>query len=141
MPEELVGKLATVRVYPNEVLADFNGACVARHARTREKGAMVLDVRHYLRTLRRKPGALARSEVLAGLPTLKRIFDDHYSDRPKEFIEIVRANADATYGELESELLACATSGPNAAAARVSSAIADAASAQVSRMAAIRRVA
>ena len=141
VPEELVGKLATVRVYPNEVLADFNGACVARHARTREKGAMVLDVRHYLRTLRRKPGALARSEVLAGLPTLKRIFDDHYSDRPKEFIEIVRANEGATYGELEAELLACATSGPNAAAARVSSAIADAASAQVSRMAAIRRVA
>ena len=140
-PEELVGKLATVRVYPNEVLVDFNGSCVARHARTREKGAMVLDVRHYLRTLRRKPGALARSEVLAGLPTLKRIFDDHYSERPKEFIEIVRASPDATYEELEAELLACATAEPNAVSSKTASAIAQAASSQVSRMAAIRRVA
>ncbi|MBR3383979.1 MAG: hypothetical protein IKG69_02035, partial [Atopobiaceae bacterium] len=47
------------------------------------------DVRHYLRTLERKPGALARSEVLAGYPTFKRIFDDHYTERPREFIEIV----------------------------------------------------
>ena len=140
-PEELVGKLATVRVYPNEVLVDFNGSCVARHARTREKGAMVLDVRHYLRTLRRKPGALARSEVLAGLPTLKRIFDDHYSERPKEFIEIVRASPDAAYEELEAELLACATAEPNAVSSKTASAIAQAASSQVSRMAAIRRVA
>lgn len=141
VPEELVGKLATVRAYPNEVLVDFGGANVARHARTREKGAMVLDVRHYLRTLRRKPGALARSEVLAGLPTLKRVFDDHYSDRPKEFIEIARSHSDATCGELEAELLACATAEPNAASSRASSAIAEAASAQVGRMAAIRRVA
>ncbi len=141
VPEELVGKRATVRVYPNEVLVDFGGANVAAHARTREKGAMVLDVRHYLRTLRRKPGALARSEVLAGLPTLKRIFDDHYSDRPREFVEIVRAHADATYEELEAELLACATAEPNAASSKTASAIAQAASSQVSRMAAIRRVA
>ena len=141
VPEELVGKKVTLRAYPNEVLVDFNGTNVATHARTREKGAMVLDVRHYLRTLRRKPGALARSEVLAGLPALKRVFDDHYSGRPKEFIEIVRAHADGTWEELQAELLACATAEPNAASSKTASAIAQAASSQVSRMAAIRRVA
>ncbi len=138
VPEELVGKLATVRVYPNEVLVDFGGTRVAAHARLRESGRMSLDICHYLRTLGRKPGALARSEVLAGYPTFRRIFEDHYTGRPKEFIEIVRANREASQAELEAELLACATAEPNAASSRVSSAIADAASAQVARMARMR---
>lgn len=141
VPEGLVGKRATVRAYPNEVLVDFGGANVASHARARERGAMVLDVRHYLRTLERKPGALARSEVLAGYPTFKRIFDDHYSGRPKEFIEIVRAHADEGQEALEAELMACAAAGGNQASRRASSAIAEAASSQVERMAGIWRVA
>ena len=141
VPEELVGKRVTARVYPNEVLVDFNGANVAAHARVREKGRMSLDVRHYLRTLERKPGALARSEVLAGYPTFKRIFDDHYTERPREFIEIVRSHADEGQEALEAELVACATAEGNRASRRASSAIAEAASSQVERMVAIRRVA
>ena len=102
---------------------------------------MSLDVRHYLRTLERKPGALARSEVLAGYPTFKRIFDDHYTERPREFIEIVRSHADEGQEALEAELVACATAEGNRASRRASSAIAEAASSQVGRMVAIRRVA
>lgn len=141
VPEELVGKRVTARVYPNEVLLDFNGANVAAHARTSENGRMVLDVRHYLRTLERKPGALARSEVLAGYPTFRRIFDDHYRERPREFIEIVRAHAGEGAARVEDELLACATAEGNRASRRASSAIAEAASGQVERMAGIWRVA
>ena len=141
VPEALVGKAVTVRLYPNEVVVDFKGERVAEHARLRGEGGMRLDIRHYLDTLRRKPGALGRSEVLAGYPTFKRMFDAYYSERPREFIEIVRAHAGGTAAELEEELLACATAEGSAASRRAMSAVASAAALQVARAMEIRRAA
>lgn len=139
VPEGLAGKEVKVKAYPNEIVAVHRGEEVARHARMEGSGGMRLDIRHYLDTLRRKPGALARSEVLAGYPTFKRIFDAYYTERPREFVEIVRANADGTAAQLEAELLACATPAANAASARVMSAVESAAASQMLRAAEIRK--
>lgn len=139
VPEGLVGKRVTVKAYPNEIVALHGGKVVARHARLEGRGGMRLDIRHYLDTLRRKPGALARSEVLAGYPTFKRIYDAHYTERPREFIEVVRSCADGTAAQLEAELLACATPCANEASAAAFSAVESAAAAQVARAVSIRR--
>lgn len=139
VPEGLVGKEVKVKAYPNEIVAVYGGEVVARHARLEGSGGMRLDIRHYLDTLRRKPGALARSEVLAGYPTFKRIFDAYYTERPREFVEIVRANADGDAAQLEAELLACSAPAANAASARVMSAVESAAASQMLRAAEIRK--
>ena len=139
VPEGLVGKEVKVKAYPNEIVAVHRGEVVARHARLEGSGGMRLDIRHYLDTLRRKPGALARSEVLAGYPNFKRIYDAYYTERPREFIEIVRACADGTAEQLEAELLACSTPDANAASARVMSAVESAAASQMARAAEIRK--
>lgn len=139
VPEGLVGKEVKVKAYPNEIAVVYRGETVARHARLEGSGGMRLDIRHYLDTLRRKPGALARSEVLAGYPTFKRIFDAYYTERPREFIEIVRACADGTAEQLQAELLACSTPDANAASTRVASAVESAAASQVARAAEIRK--
>ena len=137
VPEGLVGKEVKVKAYPNEIVAVHRGEVVARHARMEGSGGMRLDIRHYLDTLRRKPGALARSEVLAGYPTFKRIFDAYYTERPREFIEIVRANADGAAAQLEAELMACSTPATNEASSRTMSAVESAATAQMARAAEI----
>ena len=139
VPEGLVGREVKVKAYPNEIEVVYRGETVARHARLEGAGGMRLDIRHYLDTLRRKPGALARSEALAGYPTFKRIYDAYYTERPREFVEIVRANAHGTAAQLEAELMACAAPVPNAAAARVASAVESAAASQVARAAEIRK--
>ena len=141
VPEGLVGKGVKVKAYPNEIVVACRGEIVARHARMEGSGGMRLDIRHHLGTLRRKPGALARSEVLAGYPTFKRPYDAHYSDRPREFVEAVRAYAGSTAAELESEPLACATPVANPAARRTMAAIESAAAAQMARAAEIRKAA
>lgn len=139
VPEGLVGKEVEVKAYPNEIVALCRGEVVARHARLEGAGGMRLDIRHYLDTLRRKPGALARSEVLAGYPTFKRIYDAHYTERPREFVEIVRANAGGTAAQLEAELMACSAPVANEASARAMSAVESAAASQVARAAEIRK--
>lgn len=137
VPEGLVGKDVKVKAYPNEIVVVYRGETVARHARMEGSGGMCLDIRHYLDTLRRKPGALARSEVLAGYPTFKRIFDAYYTQRPREFIEIVRANAKGTAAQLAAELTACSTSAPNEASSQTMSAVESAAASQMARAAEI----
>jgi hypothetical protein len=48
---------------------------------------MKVDIYHYLNTLLRKPGAINNSVALKQIPRLKAIFDTHYKDKPKQFIE------------------------------------------------------
>jgi len=109
VPEVLVGKEVLVKAYPNEIVAYAGGIEVARHARISGKGEMSLEILHYLGTFRRKPGAIPNSVALKSVPELKEIYDAYYTERPREFIEILRANADKGVSAATEELLACAT--------------------------------
>ena len=50
------------------------------------------DIRHYLKTLIFKPGALRNLFVLKSNPKLKTIFDKYYTNNPKKFIDIIEKN-------------------------------------------------
>ena len=53
----------TVKAYVDQVAVVAAGQIVARHARSYERGAMVLDPLHYLTTLSRKPACLDHAPV------------------------------------------------------------------------------
>jgi hypothetical protein len=53
---------------------------------------MQVDIYHYLNTLLKKPGAVRNSVALRQIPRLKAIFDTHYANKPKQFIEEFMAN-------------------------------------------------
>lgn len=93
VPEELCEKTVVVKLYPTEVIVLYKGKTVARHTRGLSKGKTYIDIRHYLHTLMKKPGALRNSAALKSLPDLKSIFDKYYIDKPKEFIELLRQNS------------------------------------------------
>ena len=63
-----------------------------------------MTLTHFTETLRRKPGALARSACLAQSPLLREEFGRAWSDRPREFVEALRANAGLGERELAEAL-------------------------------------
>ena len=93
VPEDLCEKMVTVKTYPSEIIVMYKGVEVARHIRSYEKQKAHVEIRHYLHTLTKKPGALRNSQALRNAPELKDIFDTYYKDKPKEFIELLRENA------------------------------------------------
>lgn len=87
VPEHLVGKKVIVKKYHDEIRVYANLIEVCRHKRIFGNGNMKVDIYHYLNTLLKKPGAVRNSIALKQIPKLKAIFDTHYANKPKQFIE------------------------------------------------------
>lgn len=100
VPEYLVGKKVVVKKYHDELRIFAGNELVCGHKRIFGNGNMQVDIRHYLDTLLRKPGAVRNSVALKSIPKLKAIFDTHYSKTPKKFIEIFQENEDLSIDEL-----------------------------------------
>jgi hypothetical protein len=100
VPDTLVGKNVTAKVYPKEIIILFNKEVIAKHTRSRKEGDMVLDIMHYLHTLTRKPGALRNATALSANAELKAVFDEMYSENPREFVEILYANKDKDINQI-----------------------------------------
>lgn len=93
VPEDLCEKKVRVKVYPNDITVIYQGVEVVTHVRHYTKKKTYIDIRHYLHTFTTKPGALRNSAALKCYPELKSLFDLYYKEKPKTFIELLRANA------------------------------------------------
>jgi hypothetical protein len=100
VPEHLVGKRVIVKKYHNEIRVFVGNSMVARHKRLFGNGKMQIDIYHYLNTLYKKPGAIRNSVALKSIPKLKAIFDTHYSEKPKLFIELFQENKELPTDEI-----------------------------------------
>lgn len=90
VPDTLVGKTVDVRIYTDKIVVYHEGNVVARHARSFKAHDWQIDIYHYLRTLKRKPGALRQSTALLQSDTqVKKIYDDYYSSDAKTFLEVL----------------------------------------------------
>lgn len=100
VPEELVGKNVIVKKYPNTIYIYYKNNEVAKHIRLTGKKKTCIDIKHYLNTFLRKPGAIRNSAALNSVPRLKDIFDTYYKDNPKSFIDLLYINKDLSLEEL-----------------------------------------
>ena len=99
VPEYLVGmKVTSILVYSNY---EF----VCEHQKIDGEKKISADIRHYLKTLSRKPGALKNSYVLKSNPTLKTIYYKYYTQKTKEFIQIIQENKEKSDKEIEKILI------------------------------------
>ncbi len=90
VPDTLVGKTVDVRIYTDKIIVYYEGKIVARHARSFKPHDWQIDIYHYLRTLKRKPGALHQSTALLQSDTqIKHLYDDYYSNDAKTFLEVL----------------------------------------------------
>jgi hypothetical protein len=91
VPEQYVGQRLQVRVYPDRIVCYAAGERVGRHRRRYGRREWSMTLTHYLTTLHRKPGALAGSVAFKQSDTrLHALYEAHYGERPKAFIELLR---------------------------------------------------
>lgn len=105
VPEYLVGFKVTSKIYYNKILIYSNNEFVCEHKKIDGIKKISADIRHYLKTLTFKPGALRNSYVLKSNPKLKSIFDRYYTNNPKKFIDIISKNKEKDDTELENILI------------------------------------
>ena len=105
VPEYLVGLSVTSKIYYNKILIYSNNELVCEHKKLDGNKKISANIRHYLKTLTFKPGALKNSYVLKSNPKLKSIFDKYYTNNPKKFIDIISKNKEKSDAELEEILI------------------------------------
>ena len=105
VPEYLVGRKVTSKIYYNKILIYSNCEFVCEHKKIDGENKISADIRHYLKTLSRKPGALRNSYVLKSNPSLKNIYYKYYMQNTKEFIQIIQENKEKSNNEIEKILV------------------------------------
>ncbi len=108
VPEQYVGARVTVKRYPHTIEIYYRGKLIAKHRRIHDKEQYSVDIRHYLKTLLRKPGALKNSVALDQVPKLKEIYENYYTENPRDFLVILMDNKESLdteelYEQLRSE--------------------------------------
>ncbi|WP_255489415.1 hypothetical protein [Dysgonomonas sp. 216] len=92
VPDTLVGKMVTVKMYSEKIVILYNNDKVAVHERiySRQKGWSI-KLEHYLNTLLRKPGALNTSLALKQMPQqIQALFNKHFTDKARDFVFLLQ---------------------------------------------------
>lgn len=105
VPEYLVGKKVTSKIYYNKILVYSDYELICEHKKIDGTKKISADIRHYLKTLSKKPGALKNSYALKSNPNLRTIYNKYYIQKPKDFIQIIAENKEKSDKELEKILI------------------------------------
>ena len=89
VPEYLVGRKVTSKIYYNKILVYSDYELICEHKKIDGTKKISADIRHYLKTLSMKPGALKNSYALKSNPILRTIYNKYYIQKPKDFIQII----------------------------------------------------
>jgi hypothetical protein len=100
VPEYLVGKKVTVKNYYDEICIYSNNCKVCEHKKLDGYHLINVDIKHYLDTLYKKPGAVRNSVALKSNQKLKSIFDEYYNKKPRKFIELFLEHKDSEVDEI-----------------------------------------
>jgi hypothetical protein len=97
VPTSHAHRPVAVKGFVEEVVVLAGADVIARHRRTHEKGALVLDPLHYLALIEEKPGALDQAAALQGweLPPafaeMRRLLEARMGPRGKrEYVQVLR---------------------------------------------------
>ena len=102
VPDSLVGKFVTSKTYPQNILIYHNNIKVAEHVRNFGSHTWNIKIEHYLNTLKKKPGAIHSSTAMQQVnPRLQTIYNQHYTENPKEFIELIEIISDNGLKKIE----------------------------------------
>lgn len=89
VPDNLVGQFIDAKISSHQCLIYYNNELVATHHRTYKKHQWVVEIQHYLRTFKQKPGALSGSVALASNAYLQKLYNAYFINEPREFIELL----------------------------------------------------
>jgi transposase len=96
VPDKYVSKTVVCIVYTSFIIIyDDLTNQIARHNKKDGKGEYQIDIKHYIDTFLKKPGALRNSLALKQAPqVLQTIFNEYFITEPKKFLEfMINSNA------------------------------------------------
>lgn len=90
MPEGHVGGWVRAKVSAEKIRLFIEGEQVAEHRRNWGLHQWEMNIYHYLKTFKKKKGALAQSECLSQAPKqIKNLYATHYIGKEKDFLELL----------------------------------------------------
>lgn len=91
VPDHLVNKMLKVRTYTDKIVVYHDNTIVVAHDRSYLNHDWKIELRHYLRTLYKKPGALHQSTAMLQADTkIKNIYEHYYSKDSKIFLDVMQ---------------------------------------------------
>jgi len=109
VPDNLVGRQVSVRLYSEKISIFYDGRKVAAHERCYKQGSWVLKLQHYLDTFLRKPGSLNGSLALKQAEKqIVSIYESHFTEYPKDFVQLIQYSEKEGFSAREI-LMACNT--------------------------------
>jgi transposase len=105
VPDIYVGKMVSVKLYTSKLVIYHENTQIAVHKRTFGLNDWSINIYHYLRTLKRKPGALPQSTALLQADTrVKNLYERYYTKDPKMFLEVLEIIKEKGIDEVEKSL-------------------------------------
>ena len=90
VPDSLVGEFVVTKAYPDKIICSYKGEKVAEHKRLYGNHEWCLDINHYLKTLKLKPGALVGSTAFGQMEKkLRDIYDKYFVGAEKSFVDLL----------------------------------------------------
>ena len=100
VPDYLVNKDVSVKSYYDKILVYSNNIFVCEHKKIDGSDEISIDIKHYLKSFIKKPGAMKNSLALKSIPYLKSIYDKYFNTTPKKFIDILVKNKEKDFKEI-----------------------------------------
>jgi len=89
VPDDLVGAFVQAKIMSHQIWFYHKDCKVATHVRSYHRHEWVIKIDHYLNTFKRKPGALAGSMALASSGYLKQLYETHFMEESRNFIDLL----------------------------------------------------
>jgi len=90
VPEYLVGKFVEARISVGRIKVSYKEDLVATHDRKYGTHEWTMDIYHYFKTIKKKPGSLKNSTAMQCLDhRIQNIYNSYYTRKPKEFIVLL----------------------------------------------------
>ncbi|GAA0177165.1 IS21 family transposase [Clostridium sediminicola] len=114
VPDSYVSCLIRTKIYSNKIICYYNNERIAVHTKKHGYNEWSFNIEHYLKTLSRKPGALANSVAVMQMnSTLYEIYMKYFSNKPKEFIDLIHLVKNKSLKEVEDAIDILLSINPN----------------------------
>jgi len=102
VPDQYVGKIIFIKIFASQIICYYNNEKIAIHNRRYGLHEWSIKIEHYLKTLKRKPGALPNSVAMSQADQkLKTIYKKYYIRKEKEFIDLISLIQEKSFSDIE----------------------------------------
>lgn len=90
VPEEYTGKMITAKIYSSEIICYHEQKKICHHRKSHGCGDWIISIQHYLKSLKKKPGAVVGSVAFSQMnKELQMLYGKHFQSNTKDFIELL----------------------------------------------------